>query len=362
MIVRTYKRRNRSEHLGLQPHASIPSSSEDHQGFNPIPSDIPISQRLTSKFSQAGNDVIVDDDQNNSDPFRLSFSHPSSQTSSDNGGGKMLASSLWKREPLDRVDDISLCKDSSLVVSESWDRKVSSRMVSESESESCYEKVSPSSSSEIATSHKGKSLTSAGQKLIRAESLLIKAKKRTDCTNFGIDRINKEMGTIDKGKHSSLLPGSSAIVNDIKKCSVIKSNHAPKKSTVSIREGKISITSRDGYVQGMDTLSSMEKGIEGINKTSSRIAITSTLLEAQESGEMMEHMDEVNFAMDGLSPGQPLRTRRASLISILSIFGTRQRRRLLRTHGYLPYGSIMSLHHNSSLCSVLGLLTDIFLF
>jgi hypothetical protein len=60
-------------------------------------------------------------------------------------------------------------------------------------------------------------------------------------------------------------------------------------------------------------------------------------LEAQESGEMMEHMDEVNFAMDGLSPGQPLRTRRASLISILSIFGTRQRRRLLRTHGYVRY-------------------------
>lgn len=62
---------------------------------------------------------------------------------------------------------------------------------------------------------------------------------------------------------------------------------------------------------------------------------TATLLEAQESGELMEHMDEANFALDGLKPGQPLRVHRASLQSLLSLCGSMQRRRLLRTHGYV---------------------------
>ncbi|KAJ7285501.1 hypothetical protein O6H91_Y329900 [Diphasiastrum complanatum] len=60
---------------------------------------------------------------------------------------------------------------------------------------------------------------------------------------------------------------------------------------------------------------------------------TSTLMEAQESGEMMEHFDEANFAMDGLKPGQPLRVQRASMSSILSLCGSLQQRRLLRSHG-----------------------------
>ncbi|XP_022715911.1 uncharacterized protein LOC111275068 isoform X1 [Durio zibethinus] len=63
------------------------------------------------------------------------------------------------------------------------------------------------------------------------------------------------------------------------------------------------------------------------------ISPTSTLMEAQEFGEMMEHVDEVNFALDGLKKGQPVRIRRASLLSLLSICGTAQQRRLLRTHG-----------------------------
>ncbi|XP_022720491.1 uncharacterized protein LOC111278193 isoform X2 [Durio zibethinus] len=63
------------------------------------------------------------------------------------------------------------------------------------------------------------------------------------------------------------------------------------------------------------------------------ISPTSTLMEAQEFGEMMEHVDEVNFALDGLKKGQPVRIRRASLLSLLSISGTAQQRRLLRTHG-----------------------------
>ncbi|XP_038978340.1 wings apart-like protein 1 [Phoenix dactylifera] len=62
-------------------------------------------------------------------------------------------------------------------------------------------------------------------------------------------------------------------------------------------------------------------------------AATATLMEAQEFGEMMEHMDEVNFALDGLRPGQPARIRRASLLSLLSICGTAQQRRLLRAQG-----------------------------
>ncbi|KAH9306629.1 hypothetical protein KI387_011033, partial [Taxus chinensis] len=60
---------------------------------------------------------------------------------------------------------------------------------------------------------------------------------------------------------------------------------------------------------------------------------TSTLMEAQESGEMMEHVDETNFALDGLKPGQPLRIQRSSLVSLLSICTSVQQRRLLRTQG-----------------------------
>ncbi|CAK9883224.1 unnamed protein product [Sphagnum jensenii] len=59
---------------------------------------------------------------------------------------------------------------------------------------------------------------------------------------------------------------------------------------------------------------------------------TSTLLEAQESGEMMEHMDEANFALDGLRPEQPLQIQRASLQSLLSLCGSIQCRHILRTH------------------------------
>ncbi|KAJ6841890.1 uncharacterized protein M6B38_304540 [Iris pallida] len=62
-------------------------------------------------------------------------------------------------------------------------------------------------------------------------------------------------------------------------------------------------------------------------------AATATLMEAQEFGEMMEHVDEANFALDGLRRGQPARIRRASLLSLLAICGTPQRRRLLRARG-----------------------------
>lgn len=67
------------------------------------------------------------------------------------------------------------------------------------------------------------------------------------------------------------------------------------------------------------------------------IPATSTLMEAQEFGEMMEHVDEVNFALDGLRKGHLVRIRRASLVSLLSICATTQQRRLLRTQGYFNF-------------------------
>lgn len=63
------------------------------------------------------------------------------------------------------------------------------------------------------------------------------------------------------------------------------------------------------------------------------LVLTTTLMETQEYGEMMEHVDEVNFALDGLKKGQQVKIRRASLLSLLSICGTAQQRRLLRAHG-----------------------------
>jgi hypothetical protein len=60
---------------------------------------------------------------------------------------------------------------------------------------------------------------------------------------------------------------------------------------------------------------------------------TATLMETQEFGEMIEHTDEVDFALDGLRKGSPLRIRQASLLSLLNICETVQRRRLLRTNG-----------------------------
>ncbi|CAD5312379.1 unnamed protein product [Arabidopsis thaliana] len=62
-------------------------------------------------------------------------------------------------------------------------------------------------------------------------------------------------------------------------------------------------------------------------------AFTSTLLEAQEFGELMEHEDEVNFALDGLRKGHQLRIRRASLSSLLSICASQHQRRSLRAQG-----------------------------
>lgn len=77
--------------------------------------------------------------------------------------------------------------------------------------------------------------------------------------------------------------------------------------------------------------------IKNCTRSSISIPATSTLMEAQEFGEMMEHVDEVNFALDGLRKGLPVRIRRASLLSLLSICATAQQRRLLRTQGYANF-------------------------
>lgn len=76
-----------------------------------------------------------------------------------------------------------------------------------------------------------------------------------------------------------------------------------------------------------------KRGLEVPKNSRPLIPTTSTLMEAQEFGEMMEHVDEVNFALDGLRRNQPVRIRRASLLSLLSICATAQQRRLLRTQG-----------------------------
>lgn len=58
-----------------------------------------------------------------------------------------------------------------------------------------------------------------------------------------------------------------------------------------------------------------------------------TLMEAQEFGEMMEHKDEVDFAIDGLRPGKPVRIRRSSLSSLLNVCAMPRQRQLHRAHG-----------------------------
>ncbi|KQJ97292.1 uncharacterized protein LOC100834222 isoform X2 [Brachypodium distachyon] len=62
-------------------------------------------------------------------------------------------------------------------------------------------------------------------------------------------------------------------------------------------------------------------------------AATATLMEAEEYGEMMESVDEVNFALDGLRDTAPRRVRRASLLALLGICASAARRRVLRAQG-----------------------------
>ncbi|KAG6387209.1 hypothetical protein SASPL_152395 [Salvia splendens] len=62
------------------------------------------------------------------------------------------------------------------------------------------------------------------------------------------------------------------------------------------------------------------------------IELTDTSMEIQEFAETTEHT-EVNSALHGLRKGQVVKIRRESLLSLLSICGTLQKRRLLWAHG-----------------------------
>ncbi|MCO5549344.1 hypothetical protein L7F22_002814 [Adiantum nelumboides] len=172
---------------------------------------------------------------------------------------------------------------------------------------------------------------SAGQKLIRAENLLKKAR-----TSSSMNVKTKELGSSRSVGHAKSACGDGqmqASVNSsvTESCNdrIGSSLHAQAVDKSTMDPGNSHVQVRAGSTFDGDALVATQL----FNVIGPCAPPTSTLLEAQESGEMMEHVDEANFAMDGLRPGQPLRVCRASLVSLLSIFGTRQRRRLLRTHG-----------------------------
>eukprot|EP00850_Spirogloea_muscicola_P009536 SM000053S17493 [mRNA] locus=s53:603767:608803:- [translate_table: standard] len=79
---------------------------------------------------------------------------------------------------------------------------------------------------------------------------------------------------------------------------------------------------------------SKEKVVEhgrrrALERTGSKMA---TLIEAQESGEILEHMDEAIFALGGLKLGQPVRVVLASLTTLAQICVSRRRREMLQKH------------------------------
>ncbi|XP_044971345.1 wings apart-like protein 2 isoform X1 [Hordeum vulgare subsp. vulgare] len=81
---------------------------------------------------------------------------------------------------------------------------------------------------------------------------------------------------------------------------------------------------------------------------------TATLMEAEEYGEMMESVDEVNFALDGLRPTAPRRVRRASLLALLGICTSAARRRVLRAQGLVKQiiDNVLALNIDDPSCGV----------
>ncbi|TVU32177.1 hypothetical protein EJB05_23899 [Eragrostis curvula] len=81
---------------------------------------------------------------------------------------------------------------------------------------------------------------------------------------------------------------------------------------------------------------------------------TATLMEAEEYGEMMESVDEVTFALDGLRATAPRRTRRASLVALLGICASAERRRMLRAQGLVQQiiDAILVLNIEDPPCAV----------
>nr|GEV69890.1 putative WAPL (Wings apart-like protein regulation of heterochromatin) protein [Tanacetum cinerariifolium] len=107
-------------------------------------------------------------------------------------------------------------------------------------------------------------------------------------------------------------------------------------SQESVKNTQFDSFESDPFSFDEDTSRSKRPKIEFGDKKGKKVVSlieTTTLMETQEEGEMMEHVDEVNFGLDGLRRGQPVRVRRSSLLSLLNVCGTLQQRRLLRTHG-----------------------------
>ncbi|CAD6213063.1 unnamed protein product [Miscanthus lutarioriparius] len=73
-------------------------------------------------------------------------------------------------------------------------------------------------------------------------------------------------------------------------------------------------------------------------------------MEVEEYGEMMESMDEVTFALDGLRPGAQKRTRRASLLALLGICASAERRRPPRAHQRRLLSLALSQEHQLGSC------------
>ncbi|XP_021740544.1 uncharacterized protein LOC110706874 isoform X2 [Chenopodium quinoa] len=72
---------------------------------------------------------------------------------------------------------------------------------------------------------------------------------------------------------------------------------------------------------------------KAVSRRNTMITTTTTLMETQEYGEMMECVDEVDFALDGLRRRQGVRVRRASLLSLLNVCRSTHQRRLLKAQG-----------------------------
>ncbi|KAG8092122.1 hypothetical protein GUJ93_ZPchr0012g22192 [Zizania palustris] len=84
------------------------------------------------------------------------------------------------------------------------------------------------------------------------------------------------------------------------------------------------------------------------------VAATATLMEVEEYGEMMESLDEVNFALDGMRATAPRRVRRASLLALLGICASVPRRRVLRAQGLVQQiiDAILVLNFDDPPCTI----------
>uniref|UniRef100_A0A0D3HF68 Wings apart-like protein C-terminal domain-containing protein n=1 Tax=Oryza barthii TaxID=65489 RepID=A0A0D3HF68_9ORYZ len=83
-------------------------------------------------------------------------------------------------------------------------------------------------------------------------------------------------------------------------------------------------------------------------------AAATSLMEAEEYGEMMESVDEANFALDGLRATAPRRVRRASFLALLGICASAPRRRVLRAQGLVQQiiDAILVLNIDDPPCTI----------